>query len=717
MAECIDSLCPYCGVVCQVRYRLTDGRIAWAEGIDGPSNRGRLCVKGRFGWDYVSHPDRLTAPLIRRDDAPKTPNPADPIAQFRNATWEEALDRAANGILAIKERYGPGALGGFGTAKGSNEEGYLFQKLVRTGFGTNSVDHCACLCHSSSVVALVDQLGSGAATAAYTQIENADVGLVVGVNPNRSFPVAASIFKRAARRNGVKLIVIDPRTSEFAEHADIVIAHRPGTDIALLNAMAHVLVAERLCDEGFLRERVTGFDGFRRNIEAYAPETVADTCGVPASLIREAARIYGQAKAAITFWGVGITQHVHGVRNARCLVNLALLTGNVGRPGTGLHPMRGQNNVQGVSDMGALPNFLPGYAKASDLTERMRFEQAWEVPLPADPGLTIVEMINAAALGKIRGLYFMGENPAMSDPDAGHVREALCGLDHLVVQDIFLTETAALADVVLPATSMFEKWGTFTNTNRQIQLSRPVLPPPGQAAQDLWILQEMACRLGLEWSHSRPSEVWDEVRLLWPAIAGITWNRLERDGWAQYPCIAEDRPGQDVLFTERFATADGLAKLVAVDPGLPAETPDHEYPFVLITGRVLEHWHTGVMTRRSYLLDELEPEAFVCLNGNDLSALGARIGQPLRVTSRRGGITASARLDNSLPDGTVFMPFCYAEAAANILTNPALDPDSKIPEYKFAAVRVTTVDQADRGPERQDGGATEQTSITAYNEH
>lgn len=706
MSKSIDSLCPYCGVVCQARYHLADGHIAWAEGIDGPSNRGRLCVKGRFGWDYATHRDRLTVPLVRRDDARKTPDPADPMAQFREASWAEALDRAASGILAIRERDGPAALGGFGTAKGSNEEGYLFQKLVRTGFGTNSVDHCARLCHSSSVVALIDQLGSGAATAAYTQIENADLALVVGVNPSRSFPVAASIFKRAARKHGVKLIAIDPRASEFAEHADIVIVHKPGTDIPLLNAMAHVLIAEDLCDQAFLRQRVSGYAAFQRSVEPWSPEAVENLCGVDAPVIRAAARAYGRARAAITLWGMGITQHIHGVRNARCLVNLALLTGNVGRPGTGLHPMRGQNNVQGVSDMGVLPNFLPGYARVSDPAERARFERAWAAPVPAASGLTIVEIVNAAAVGEIKGLYFMGENPAMSDPDAGHVREALCRLDHLVVQDIILTETAALADVVLPATSMFEKWGSFTNTNRQVQIARPVLAPPGHAAQDLWILQEIARRLGLPWSYAHASEVWNEVRKLWPAVEGISWERLERDGSVQYPCAAENRLGEDVLFAERFATADERARLVPVEPVAPAEQVDETYPYILLTGRMLEHWHTGVMTRRSHVLDELEPDAFVCISGQDLTALGASIGDTLHVTSRRGTIISKARLDDSLPRGTIFMPFCYAEAAANILTNPALDPESKIPEYKYAAVHVARVRPLAKA-RRRDAGATE----------
>jgi formate dehydrogenase major subunit len=505
----------------------------------------------------------------------------------------------------------------------------------------------------------------------------------------------------------VKLIVVDPRASEFAAHADIVITHKPGTDIPLLNAMAHVLIAEGLCDQEFLRTRVSGYAAFRRSIEPWSPEAVAPLCGVDTALIREAARAYGHARAAVTLWGMGITQHVHGVRNARCLVNLALLTGNIGRPGTGLHPMRGQNNVQGVSDMGVLPNFLPGYAKVSDPAERSRFEQAWGAPVPAAPGVTIVEMINAAALGQIKGLYFMGENPAMSDPDAGHVREALCRLDHLVVQDIFLTETAALADVVLPATTMFEKCGSCTHTNRQVQLARPVIPPPGEARPDLWILGELARRVGLDWHRTDPAQVWDEVRALWPAVRGISHARLAREGFVQYPCPDETAPGQDVLFGERFAINDGRARLVPVRPAAPAETPDVAYPMVLITGRILEYWHTGALSRRSEVLEALEPEPFLCLSGADLAALGAAAGDRLRVASRRGAILARARFDPGLSAGTVFMPFCYAEAAANLLTNDALDPESKIPEYKFCAVSVdrvgkrAAVGRAARSPEPQ----------------
>ncbi len=686
-ASAVDSLCPYCGVGCQIRYHLAGDRIAWAEAIDGPANHGRLCVKGRFGWDYVHHPDRLTAPLIRREDAPKEAAPANPRAQFREAGWDEALDRAAEGFRRIKETAGPRALGGFGTAKGSNEEAYLVQKLIRTGFGTNSVDHCARLCHSSSVVALFDQIGSGGVTAAFTQCDKADVLMVVGTNTPRSPPVAASFFRRAVRR-GAKMIVIDPRRSEMADDAEIAITHRPGSDIALFNAMAHVVLEEGLQDTAFIENRTTGFPAFRDAVLEFAPESVADATGVPAATIRAAARLYAGANAAMVFWGMGVTQHVHGVRNAHSLINLALISGHVGRPGTGLHPLRGQNNVQGVSDMALLPNFLPGYGLVAKAEMRDRFVAAWGAAVPEEPGLTIVEMINGAAAGVVRGLYFVGENPAMSDPDANHVRHALTQLDHLVVQDIFLTETANYADVVLPAAALLEKWGSFTNTNRQIQISRPVVAPPEGARQDWWITQELARRLGLGWSYSGPADVWEEARSLWPAIAGVPWSRLERDGWCQYPCTSELEPGKDVLFGDRFPTADGLAKLVPVAPGEPDERPDGDYPFVFITGRVLEHWHTGAMTRRSAVLEATDPAAALYVSEDVLRRIGLKIGDPVRIASRRGAIIAACRVDPGLPQGAVFMPFCFAEAAANLLTNSALDPQSKIPEYKYCAVRL-----------------------------
>jgi formate dehydrogenase major subunit len=686
----VDSLCPYCGVGCQIRYHLDDdGRIRWAEGIDGPANHGQLCVKGRFGWDYATHRDRLTVPLVRRDDAPKTPAPANPMSQFREASWDEALDRAANGFKEISALHGPRSLGAFGTAKGSNEEAYLLQKLVRTGFGTNSIDHCARLCHSSSVVALFDQIGSGGVTASFTQCENADVIVIVGANPCRNHPVAAAFFRRAVR-SGAFLIVIDPRYGETAEMADLALVPHPGTDITLLNAMAHVICAEGLIDQDFLDARVDGFDAFKAAVTEATPEDASIVCGVAADNIREAARRLGCANAAMIFWGMGVTQHIHGVANARALVNLGLITGNVGRPGTGLHPLRGQNNVQGVSDMGLLPNFLPGYARTDKEKDRERFAESWGASVPDDDGRTIVEMINGAADGTVRGLYFMGENPAMSDPDAGQVRKALCQLDHLVVQDLFLTESAWFADVILPAGSMLEKWGSFTNTNRQIQISRPVFEPPGQARQDIWILQQLARRFGLAWDYGGPRDVWEEIRRVWPAVSGIPWDTLETDGWHQYPAVKAGEPGVDVLFGDRFPTETGRAKLVPVNQTSPAEEPDEDYPYVFMTGRLLEHWHTGVLSRRSQVLDWLEPEAVVFVAPEIANTLNLSIGDPVAISSRRGSISARLRVDPGLSYGTIFMPFCFTEAAANLLTNSALDPQSKIPEYKYCAVSLSS---------------------------
>lgn len=687
MTVSIESLCPYCGVGCQVRYHLKNNKISWAEGINGPANRGRLCLKGRFGWDYVYDQSRLSSPLIRRSDVPKMVNPNNPAEQFREASWDEALGIAAQRFLEIKEKYGADTLGGFGSAKASNEDGYLFQKFIRSGFGTNSVDHCARLCHSSSVVALIDQIGSGGVTAAFTQCENSDVLLVVGSNPARNHPVAASIFFQAVKR-GAKLIVIDPRHSEMSKYADIVIAPNPGADISLLNSILHVIIKSKLYDKDFINARTKNFDELCISTESFTPESVAELVGVSEEVIKTTAQIIGNAKAMMIYWGMGVTQHVHGVKNIRCLVNLALATGNVGKPGAGLHPLRGQNNVQGACDMGLLPNFLPGYGKAADAIQRQRFENVWQATLPDKPGLTMVEMINSATTENIKGLYFMGENPAMSDPNSSHVKQALCKLDHLVVQDLFLTETAQYADVVLPATSLLEKWGSFTNTNRQIQLSRPVIDAIEDTREDWWITQELAKRFGLQWNYQHPQEIWEEIRNLWPAVKGITWARLEKDGWCQYPCNAEDQIGKDVLFNDHFPTEDGLAKFVTVMAETPSELTDLKYPYVLITGRLLEHWHTGVMTRRSEYLKDVKSEAHVYLNQSDMEKLGLVEDDMITVSSRRGSITMHAKQDEGLSEGSVFMPFCYTEAAANMLTIDALDPQSKIPEYKYCAINI-----------------------------
>ncbi|MBI4988359.1 MAG: formate dehydrogenase subunit alpha [Rhodocyclales bacterium] len=681
----VASLCPYCGVGCQVTYRVRGDSIIGVDGRDGPANRGRLCVKGRYGYDYARHPQRLTQPLIRKPDTKKSVD--NTLAAFREANWEEALDFAADGLKRILARDGKTALAGFGSAKGSNEEAYLFQKLVRTGFGTNNVDHCTRLCHASSVAALLEGLGSAAVSNPVADVQYADVIVVIGANPTVNHPVAATWMKNAVER-GATLIVIDPRQTELARHATYALQFKPDSDVALLNAIANVIVTEGLTSEAFIAERTEGYAAFRENVLAATPEAMAPVCGIAAETIRIVARTYAKAKAAMIFWGMGVSQHTHGTDNARCLIALALMTGQIGRPGTGLHPLRGQNNVQGASDAGLIPMMLPDYGRVTDDAVRARFEKLWGVALDPQPGLTVVEILDAACRGDVRGMYVMGENPAMSDPDLAHARAGLASLQHLVVQDIFLTETAALADVVLPASVFAEKTGSFTNTDRTVQIGRAALDPPGEARQDLWIVQELARRLGLDWNYAGPQAVFEEMRRAMPSIAGISWERLEREDAVTYPCLDAADPGQPVIFTERFPTASGRGKFVPAQFRPAAELPDADFPFVLITGRVLEHWHTGAMTRRSEILDALEPEAHVDVHPQDLAGLGCKAGEFVTLETRRGKVSARARADAGLARGTLFMPFCYVEAAANLLTNPALDPFGKIPEFKYCAARL-----------------------------
>ena len=682
----VDSLCPYCGVGCQVTYRVRDNHIIGVDGRDGPANHGRLCVKGRYGYDYPHHPQRLTRPLIRKPGSAKSVD--NTLADFRAASWEEALDFAAGGLKRILACDGKYALAGFGSAKGSNEEAYLFQKLVRTGFGTNNVDHCTRLCHASSVAALLEGLGSGAVSNPVADVQHADVIVVIGANPTVNHPVAATWMKNAVER-GATLIVMDPRETEIARHAKFALQFKPDSDVALLNAIANVIVTEGLVNEAFIAARTEGYEAFRANVLAATPEAMSPVCGIDAGTIRAVARTYAKARAAMIFWGMGVSQHTHGTDNVRCLIALALMTGQIGRPGTGLHPLRGQNNVQGASDAGLIPMMLPDYGRVADDAVRARFEKLWGAALDPKPGLTVVEILDAANRGEIRGMYVMGENPAMSDPDLAHARAGLAALEHLVVQDLFLTETAALADVVLPASSFAEKTGTFTNTDRTVQIGRAAISPPGEARQDLWIVQELARRLGLDWNYSGPQEVFEEMRRAMPSIAGISWERLERQSAVTYPCRDEADPGQPVIFTERFPTASGRGRFVPAQFRPAAELPDAEFPFVLITGRVLEHWHTGAMTRRSQVLDTLEPEAHVDAHPDDLAVLGCAAGAFVTLETRRGKVSARARADTGLARGTLFMPFCYAEEAANLLTNPALDPFGKIPEFKYCAARLS----------------------------
>jgi len=690
----VHSVCPYCGVGCQLTYKIRDDKLLYVDGRDGPSNRNRLCVKGRFGFDYVHHPERLLHPLIRKDGVGKSTHdeidPANPWTHFRRATWEEALERAASGLKRIRGQHGGKGLAGFGSAKGSNEEAYLFQKLVRAGFGTNNVDHCTRLCHASSVAGLLEGIGSGAVTAPFMAAKDADVIVVIGANPTENHPVAATFFKNAVKR-GAKLIVMDPRGQALKRHATHMLQFKPGRDVSMLSAMLNVIITEELYDRQYVQAHTDDFEKLKENVKSYPPEKMAEICGIDAETLRTVARLYARAEAAIIFWGMGVSQHVHGTDNTRCLIALALATGQVGRPGTGLHPLRGQNNVQGASDAGLIPMFFPDYQSVENPETRGFYEKLWGAKLDPKRGLTVVEIMGAIHDGVIRGMYIMGENPAMSDPDVEHAREALAKLEHLVVQDIFLTETAKYADVVLPASAWPEKVGTVSNTNRQVQMGRKALPLPGEAREDLDLIIEIGKRLGMPWTYTHANQVFAEMKQAMPSLNHISWERLERESSVTYPCDADDKPGNDIVFGEGFPTPSGRGKFVPVGLVPPAEEPDDQYPMVLTTGRQLEHWHTGAMTRRASVLDEIEPEAVASLAPGDLHRMGVSPGAMIRVATRRGAIELKARADGAIPPGMIFIPFCYAEAAANILTNPQLDPFGKIPEFKFCAAKVEKI--------------------------
>ena len=689
----VDSLCPYCGVGCQLTFNIQDDKILSVDGRPGPANRGRLCVKGRYGFDYIHNKDRLTTPMIRKSNCPKTREiPTNPLENFRSASWAEALDFAASGLIKVREKDGGNALAGFGSAKGSNEEAYLVQKLVRTGFGTNNVDHCTRLCHASSVSALMETIGSGAVTAPFSEAENAEVIIVIGANPTVNHPVAATFIKNAVKA-GSTLIVMDPRGQALTRHATHMIQFKPSSDVAMLNGMINTIISEELYDQQYIDGYTEGFEELKKQTAQFTPERMAPLCGIEANKIKEIARIYAKANSALIFWGMGVSQHTHGTDNARCLISLALICGHVGRPGTGLHPLRGQNNVQGASDAGLIPMFYPDYKSVTDKDQLDRWERFWSTDLDREKGLTVVEITDAMYERKIKGAYIMGENPAMSDPDQNHTREALSRLEHLVVQDIFLTETAAFADVILPATAFPEKDGTFTNTDRRVQLGRKAVPAPGEAKQDWWIIQEIALRMGLSWNYTEPKDIFAEMRQVMPSLTGITWDRLEREGAVTYPCDDEFSEGKSVIFADGYPTESGRGKLVPCDILPPNEVPDSKFPLVLTTGRLLEHWHTGSMTRRATVLDRIEPEAFAHINPDDLTQWNLAPGEEIRVETRRGSIELLARSDAHVPTGVVFVPFCYSEAAVNFLTNSALDPFGKIPELKFSAARLEKVAQ------------------------
>jgi len=674
--ERVQTTCSYCGVGCQLDLWVHDGQIVNATGSDAVPSFGSTCVKGRFGHTYIQAPDRLTRPLIKRDGA------------FVEASWNEALDEVAKRLTSIKGQHGPDAIGGLSSATCTNEENYLFQKLMRVCIGTNNVDHCARLCHASTVAGLAAAFGSGAMTNSIAELEQADCILVTGSNTTETHPVIANLIVRAVRFRGAKLIVVDPRKIDLVRHATLWLRQRNGTDVAWINGMMSAILQEDLQDDAFITERTEGFDELRSVIESFTAELAAQISGIPAQEIRAAARIYSGADKASIVYAMGITQHTHGTDNVLSLANLAMLTGNVGKPSSGVNPLRGQNNVQGACDLGALPNVFPGYQQVTDPEVRAKFEAAWGVAPQPEAGLTVVEMMHGAADGRVKAMLIMGENPMISDPNLNHVEEALNNLDFLVVQDVFLTETARLADVVLPAASFAETDGTFTNTERRVLLVNKAVEPPGEARPDWKILCDLSTRMGHPMDYPDAPAIMDEIASVSPIYGGIHHDRLDPDG-LQWPCPTDDHPGTVYLHEGGFSR--GLGKFHAVEYTPSAELPDDEYPFVLSTGRILPHFHTGSMSRRSGALNAYVSEPYAEIHPNDLAALDIEDGDKVRVRTRRGEIVTSARAAERVARGSVFIPFHFVEAAANRLTNDALDPKAKIPELKVAACRLERI--------------------------
>jgi len=671
----VETVCPYCGCGCNIRLHVDGhGRVVQvsAEIGKGP-NEGNLCVKGRYGFQFINHPDRLTQPLVRRD------------GELVPASWDEALDVVAQRLTAIKAEHGADALAGFASARCTNEENYLFQKFMRAVVGTHNVDHCARLCHASTVTGLAQSLGSGAMTNSFADLETAQAILIIGSNTSEAHPIAAIHLKKAVR-DGATLIVADPRQIDMARRADYHLQIKPGTNVAILNGLMHVILAEGLHDKAFIDARTEEFDKLATVLAKYTPELVEEITGVPAGQIRAAARAFGSAERAAIVYSMGITQHSHGTEHVLAVSNLALLTGNVGKPGAGVNPLRGQNNVQGACDVGALPDVFTGYQPVTDAAARVKFEQAWGVELGSAVGLTVTEAMDAMLAGRVKGLFVMGENPMLSDPDISHVEQALQGLEFLVVQDIFLSETAALADVVLPASSFAEKDGTFTNTERKVQLVRKAIDPPGEARADWRIISDLADRMGAPWSYGHPREIMTELAALTPQYGGISFARLENGGLC-WPCPAADHPGTSILHIGKFTRGKG--RFFAIDYQAPAEQTDDEFPLTLTTGRMLEHYHTGTMTRRSDGLNELVPTGFAEISPADAQRLGIVDYAEITVATRRGSISVPANVTDRVKSGVVFVPFHFWESPANRLTNPARDPQANIPEFKVCACRVS----------------------------
>ena len=676
--EKTETTCPFCGVGCTLELYTKDNKIIKVLGKeDGVENQGSLCVKGRFGYDWVNNDDRLITPLIK-----------DESGKFRKATWSEALNVVASKLTDVKEKYGSQAIVGLSSAKCTNEENYVFQKFVRAALGTNNVDHCARLCHAPTVAGLVKAFGSGAMTNSIQDILDSNCFFVIGSNTTENHPVIAKYIRQAVLDKGAKLIVADPRKIGLVRDASIWLRHRGGTDVALLNGIMNVIISENLYDADFIAERTENFDELKNVVQKYSPEIVEQITGVPANKIIEAARLYANAPKASIIFSMGITQHTTGTDNVLSTANLAMLTGNLGKTGSGVNPLRGQNNVQGACDLGALPNVYPGYQSVEDYNIRQKFENAWNVALDEHSGLTVVEAFNAARKGEVKAMYIMGENPMLSDPDIKHVEEGLKNLNFLVVQDIFLTETAKYADVILPACCFAEKDGTFTNTARRVQRVHKAIEPPGLSRPDWQIICDVSKLMGYSMSYNSVSDIMNEINQLTPIYGGITYERLEKTG-LQWPCPEVNHPGTPYLHKDNFVR--GLGRFHGVTYKPPDELPDKQYPLILTTGRMLEHFHTGTMTRRSEVLVELVPECPIEINPIDAATLALDNGDLVEVSSRRGKIKGKVQITEKSDVGMIFIPFHFAETAVNILTNPVLDPESKIPEFKICAVNLKKI--------------------------
>ena len=670
-----ETICPYCGVGCRIEVEKKGNEIIRINGADGPANDGRLCVKGRFGYEYQMNDSRLTTPLIKENGA------------FREASWDEALDLIADKFTGIKNKYGSGAFAGLASARCTNEDNYVFQKFMRAALGTNNVDHCARLCHASTVAGLARAFGSGAMTNSIKEFEHADCILVTGSNTTETHPVIATYIKNAVQKHGAKLIVVDPRRIDLVKYATLWLRQQNGTDVAWLNGMMNVIINEGLADEEFIRSRTEGYEDFAAVVKEYTPERVEEISGIPKEQIIEAARVYAQAENGSIVFSMGITQHITGTDNVLSVANLAMLTGNVGKLYSGVNPLRGQNNVQGACDLGGLPNVYPGYQKVVDPDVKAKFEAKWNAKLDDKVGLSVTEMMDGAGEGTVKALYIMGENPMVSDPNLNHVEASLKKLDFLVVQDIFMTETTQFADVVLPSFSSYEKSGTFTNTERRIQLLNPVLDPPAGTRDDWQILQDISNRMGYKMNFTSAEEIMEEVADVSPIYGGVHFKKLGVEG-VQWPCKTDDENDRGVLYLHKDTFSRGLGHFSPVDFIPPAELPDKEYPYMLSTGRILFHYHTGTMTRKVSALNSFESGPYAEISPELAETLNISENDDIRITSRRGSIVTAARITDKVAPLSVFVPFHFAEAAANRLTNDALDPIAKIPELKVAACAV-----------------------------